>query len=135
MAKNPQPFTNSVPEAVQAPVFNFYVYEKGATYQHNESRIDFVTDGDELYVCVDPVVTTTAPKAKDQGGLLKLVSKGVDGDRGPIGAQGRPGHTPRIAARFANKQMIIYADGEVVGVTGDLTGPAWVPERQGDEIV
>ena len=139
--KNPEHFHHGVPQTVQAPVFNFHNYNEEFNaanpyvYHNNGATIDFVTDGDNLYVCAMESVTATAPKLKDQPGMLKLVSKGVDGSRGPIGAQGRPGHTPRISARFENNQMVIYADGQIVAVTSDLTGPAWVPERQGDQIV
>lgn len=98
-------------------------------------HIDFVTDGDNLYVCVEDGLLPTAPTIDDQGGLLKLVSKGSDGTEGRQGAQGRPGHTPRITAKFVNNQVELYADGTRVAVSNDLTGPAWIPERSGNKIV
>lgn len=122
-------------ESVNGPRFNFYNYTVGATYYNNGTIVDFITDGNDLYVCGIEEVTVTAPDIKDQPNLIKLISKGVDGQRGPQGAQGRPGHSPKITAKFDGKQMIIYADGNRIAVTNDLTGPSWKPERQGNTIV
>lgn len=132
-----KPSTKSIlaNETAVGPRFNFYNYEVGATYHNDGTIVDFITDGNDLYVCGIEEVTVTAPDIKDQPNLIKLISKGVDGQRGPQGAQGRPGHSPKITAKFDGKQMIIYADGNRIAVTNDLTGPSWKPERQGNTIV
>lgn len=132
-----KPCTKSIyaNETVTGPRFNFNQYKVGDTYHNDGMVVDFVTDGNDLYVCAIDEVTVTAPNIKDQPNLIKLISKGVDGQRGPQGAQGRPGHSPKITAKFDGKQMVIYADGNRIAVTNDLTGPSWKPERQGNTIV
>ena len=127
---------SNIPEAMQTPQFNFTTYQKGETYVNNGTRVDFVTYDDELYVCTAYSVETTEDSPISQNGFLKIVGKGKDGQRGATGKTGATGHSPIITARI-NKynQIEFYADNERIASTGDLTGPAWVPERVGDEIV
>lgn len=121
--------------STNAPVFNFYPYQQGATYHNDGHQIDFVTDGENLYVCAVETLTTTEAHIEDQVNLLKIISKGEDGATGATGAQGIPGRTPRITAKFDNGQVILYADGERIAATTDLTPPSWRPEVVNNTIV
>lgn len=115
--------SNSNPETIQVPMFNFSVYEPGTTYVNNGTRVDFVTYNDELYVCTALSVEAGTPYPDN--GFLKIVGKGKDGARGATGKTGATGHAPRITASINRfNQMVIYADGDIIGTTGDLTGPA-----------
>lgn len=120
---------------VSVPKLNFYVYQQGATYHNNGTDVDFVTDGRNLYVCAVQELVTTAAHIEDQVNLMKIVSEGETGHDGATGAQGIPGRTPRITARFDNGQVILYADGERIAATTDLTPPSWRPERINNTIV
>ena len=111
-------------ETVDVPKFRFMEYRVGETYHNNESFIDFVTDGNELYVCAVDTVVASANKISDQANMLKLVSKGEPGRDGAEGRQGLPGHAPNIYAKFEGDQLSIYADGRRIATTTGITGPA-----------
>lgn len=111
----------------QAPIFNFFRYEQGATYYNTGNRIDFVTDENSLYVCAVETLTTTAEHIEDQPNLLKIVSKGADGRPGATGEQGIPGRSPKITAKFEGNQVSLYSEGVRIATTTDLTPPSWRP--------
>ena len=108
---------------LKAPKFNFSQYQVGQTYCNNEDIIDFVTDGNSLYVCQVPSVTTSKANPAEQEGLLKLVSQGPQGPQGKKGDDGISGVTPRIDASFDDDQLRIRINGETKALSPSLTGP------------
>ena len=114
--------------SLQSPVFHFspYVADGNHTYYNNENVIDFVTDGNSLYVCLShDGVTPTYENIEDNGDFLKIVSQGPQGIRGPRGHDGDSAETPRLNAEFDNDQLRVYVNGELETVSPRLTGKAW----------
>lgn len=137
---------------VNAPVFYFEKYVRGRVYHNNGRRIDFVTDGDSLYVPTTDNVTAIKDAIEEDGGFMRLVSKGKQGIQGIKGDPGHDGRTPSVFARFDGRQMIFFtndveedgtpkvdADGNPVikriGATNDLTGPSWRPKLIDNTII
>lgn len=123
---------------LKAPVFNFsrYAADGEHTYYNNENQIDFVTDGNSLYVCLShDGVTPTYENIDDQADFLKLVSQGPQGIRGPRGYDGDSAETPRLSAEFDNDQLRVYINGEVETVSPRLTGKSWRPKREDNMLV
>lgn len=123
---------------LKAPVFNFsrYVADGEHTYYNNEEQIDFVTDGNSLYVCLShDGVTPTYENIEDQADFLKLVSQGPQGIRGPRGYDGDSAETPRLSAEFDNDQLRVYINGEVETVSPRLTGKSWRPKLEDNMLV
>ena len=115
---------------LQAPTFNFsqYVVDGHTAYYNNEERIDFVTDGNSLYVCLaHDGVLPTHENIAEQEGFLKLVSQGPQGTRGPRGEDGDSAVTPRIDVNFEDDQLRVKVNGETKTISPSLTGPTWKP--------
>ena len=114
---------------LKAPKFNFSSYDGSGnvTYCNNEEIIDFVTDGDSLYVCVVPSVTPSHANLAEQEGFLKLVSRGPQGVRGPRGEDGDSAVAPRIDVNFDDDQLRVKVNGETKALSPSLTGPTWKP--------
>ena len=114
---------------LKAPKFNFSQYDSSGNtaYCNNEEIIDFVTDGNSLYVCVVPSVRPTKANIAEQEGFLKLVSQGPQGIRGPKGEDGTSAVTPKIDASFDDDQLRIRVNGETKALSPSLTGPTWKP--------
>ena len=124
--------------SLQSPVFHFspYVADGNHTYYNNEDVIDFVTDGNSLYVCLShDGVTPTYENIEDNGDFLKIVSQGPQGIRGPRGHDGDSAETPRLNAEFDNDQLRVYVNGELETVSPRLTGKAWRPKLEDNMIV
>lgn len=139
---------------VNAPVFRFrkFVRSPQEPYRNNGQFIDFVTDGDSLYVPSTDNVMPCKDSIEEDGGFMRLVSKGKPGIQGIKGDPGRDGRTPSVFARFDGRQMIFYTneindDGTPktddngnyvtrrIAATNDLTGPSWKPKRVDDTII
>lgn len=137
---------------VNAPVFYFKEYVRGLEYHNNGRQIDFVTDGNSLYVPSTDNVTACKDSIKEDGGFMRLVSEGKPGIQGLKGDPGRDGRTPSVFARFDGRQMIFYTneineDGTPktddngnpvtrrIAATNDLTGPSWRPKKVDDTII
>ena len=137
---------------VNAPVFYFKEYVRGLEYHNNGRQIDFVTDGNSLYVPSTDNVTACKDSIKEDGGFMRLVSEGKQGIQGLKGDPGRDGRTPSVFARFDGRQMIFYTneineDGTPkiddkgnpvtrrIAATNDLTGPSWRPKKVDDTII
>lgn len=115
---------------LQAPTFNFsqYVVDGHTAYYNNEERIDFVTDGNSLYVCLaHDGVLPTHENIAEQEGFLKLVSQGPQGTRGPRGEDGDSAVAPRIDVNFEDDQLRVKVNGETKTISPSLTGPTWKP--------
>lgn len=124
--------------SLQSPVFHFspYLADGEHTYYNNENVIDFVTDGNSLYVCLShDGVTPTYENIEDNGDFLKIVSQGPQGIRGPRGHDGESAETPRLNAEFDNDQLRVYVNGELETVSPRLTGKAWRPKLEDNMIV
>ena len=128
---------------VNAPVFRFrkFVRSPQEPYHNNGQFIDFVTDGDSLYVPSTDNVMPCKDSIEEDGSFMRLVSKGKQGIQGLKGDPGRDGRTPSVFARFDGRQMIFYTneineDGTPkiddkgnpvtrrIAATNDLTGPS-----------
>ena len=139
---------------VNAPVFRFrkFVRSPQEPYHNNGQFIDFVTDGDSLYVPSTDNVMPCKDSIEEDGGFMRLVSKGKQGIQGLKGDPGRDGRTPSVFARFDGRQMIFYTneindDGTPkiddngnpvtrrIAATNDLTGPSWRPKKVDDTII
>ena len=139
---------------VNAPVFRFrkFVRSPQEPYHNNGQFIDFVTDGDSLYVPSTDNVMPCKDSIEEDGGFMRLVSKGKPGIQGLKGDPGRDGRTPSVFARFDGRQMIFYTneineDGTPkiddkgnpvtrrIAATNDLTGPSWRPKKVDDTII
>jgi len=116
------------------PFFRFQSYEVGADYYNDGRNIDFVTDGNSLYVCAVEHIHTTANKISEERDLLKLVSEGKQGIQGVAGKNGLPGETPDFQVQFDGKQLIVLKDGVRKAVSSDLTGPSWKPVVENETI-
>lgn len=114
---------------LKAPKFNFSQYDSSGNtaYYNNDEIIDFVTDGNSLYVCVVPTVRPTKANLAEQEGFLKLVSQGPQGIQGRPGQDGLAAETPRIDASFDEDQLRIRINGETRALSPSLTGPTWKP--------
>lgn len=112
---------------LNAPKFHFSQYEVGRTYNNNDEIIDFVTDGNSLYVCQVNAVTTSHENIAEQEGFLKLVSQGPQGIRGPRGEDGDSAVAPRIDVNFDDDQLRVKVNGETKALSPSLTGPTWKP--------
>ena len=110
---------------VKVPKFNFSQYDSSGniTYCNNEDIIDFVSDGNSLYVCVVPSVCPTKANIAEQEGFLKLVSQGPQGPQGRKGDDGISAVTPKIDASFDDDQLRIRINGETKALSPSLTGP------------
>ena len=106
--------------AISGPQFSFSEYAVNTVYHNDGQKIDFVTDGEDLYVFAvrnDENEPTTKPTLKEEAALgrfIKLVSKGNTGKDGAPGKQGPAGEVPRISARFDGKQLILKSGTETI---------------------
>lgn len=121
-------------ENANVPKFQFSSYQVGKDYYNNGNIIDFVTDGKSLYVCIVEEIVTTHTNIEDQDGFLKLISQGEQGAQGIPGEDGAPGSTPSFTFRWADKQLLISENGVVKAASPDLSGPAWKPVLNGDNL-
>ena len=112
---------------LNAPKFHFSQYQVGTAYNNNDEIIDFVTDGNSLYVCQVNTVIASHENIADQEGFLKLVSQGPQGIRGPRGEDGDSAVTPRIDVNFDDDQLRVKVNGETKALSPSLTGPSWKP--------
>ena len=127
---------NTTNDPTMGPKFRFTTYDRdSAPFFNNGSRVDFVTWGGNLYVCVDNSdpngVSYKAGNPADNGFLL-IIQKAQDGRPGPAGAPGAPGPMPNYTLKFDGKQLVIIdQNGVRKAVSPELTGPSWFPELQG----
>jgi hypothetical protein len=108
---------------VKVPSFNFSRYEAGQEYRNDENRIDFVTDGKSLYVCLVSHTATEANIANEQG-FLKLVSEGPQGIQGIKGDDGADATTPIMSAEFIGDQLKLIINDKIAALSPSLTGPS-----------
>lgn len=126
---------------IPAPIFRFRNYDRGQTYYNDGQIIDFVTDGENLYVpvvdstpnldelrcahdrnrganeiVIERGVVATKDSPKEDDNFMLLVSRGPQGIQGIQGKPGKDGKTPSVFARFDGKQMVFYTVEDVDGV-------------------
>ena len=118
---------------VKVPSFNFCRYEAGQEYHNDENRIDFVTDGKSLYVCLVSHTATEANVANEQG-FLKLVSEGPQGIQGVKGDDGADAVTPVMSAEFIGDQLKLIINNKIAALSPSLTGPSWKPVLEDNAI-
>ena len=118
---------------VKVPSFNFCRYEAGQEYHNDENRIDFVTDGKSLYVCLVSHTATEANVADEQG-FLKLVSEGPQGIQGAKGDDGADAVTPVMSAEFIGDQLKLIINNKIAALSPSLTGPSWKPVLENNII-